>query len=248
MDRARARFATGDSDLLTDIHAYDEYARLHSEGKSQSAIKAFCEEVIFSILLQNPCVTINLLQNFMSLNTLREITTLRHDFLSSLLEIGLVPLSSTSSSAALNANKTNANVLKAVILGGLWPQVVHVHLPKAAIKFDKVQSGTVQRENAARDFKMYDLKTNTRVFLHPGSVLFGAGVWKSPFLAYFHKYMTSKIFLRDATEVCIPNVCILCNDPALRFHFTPCFCLVVPLQLTKSLEGWMLGLVVKPLS
>ena len=75
-----------------------------------------------------------------------------------------------------------------------------MHLPKSAIKFDKVQAGTIQRENTAREFKMFDLGTG-RVFLHPASVLFGAAAWKSPFLVYFHKYMSSKVFLRDATEV-----------------------------------------------
>ena len=58
----------------------------------------------------------------------------------------------------------------------------------------------MQRENTAKEFKMYDLQEG-RVFLHPGSVLFGATAWKSPFLVYFHKHMTSRIFLRDATEV-----------------------------------------------
>jgi hypothetical protein len=32
--------------------------------------------------------------------------------------------------------------------------------------------------------------------------LFGAAAWRSPFLVYFHKYMSTKVFLRDATEVC----------------------------------------------
>jgi len=58
----------------------------------------------------------------------------------------------------------------------------------------------VQRENTAKEFKIYDLKKG-RVFLHPTSVLFAATAWRSPFLAYFNKHMTNKIFLRDATEV-----------------------------------------------
>lgn len=43
--RARARFSIAGSDLLTDLKAYDECARLRSEGKSQGAIKSFCEDV-----------------------------------------------------------------------------------------------------------------------------------------------------------------------------------------------------------
>ena len=130
------------------------------------------------------------------------MTSLRQDFVSSLAEIGFIPLDSTPSTPELNSCSGNTNLVKAVMLGGLWPRIARVHLPKGAIKFDKVSAGTIQRENSAKEFKMYDLREG-RVFLHPGSVLFGASVWKSPFLFYFHKHMTSKVFLRDASEVFI---------------------------------------------
>ncbi|KAJ7675357.1 P-loop containing nucleoside triphosphate hydrolase protein [Mycena rosella] len=164
--QARARFATAGSDLLTDLNAYDACNRLRSEGKSHSAIRAF---------------------NFISPNTIRDITTLRNDFIGSLSDLGFIPFE-------------NTNLIKAVILGGLWPRVARVHLPKSAIKFDRVSAGTVQRENIAKEFKMYDLREG-RVFLHPASILFEVAAWKSPFLVYFSKHMTSKVFLRDATEV-----------------------------------------------
>ena len=93
-------------------------------------------------------------------------------------------------------------MVKAVILGGFWPRVARVHLPKSAIKFDKVQAGTIQRENTAKEFKFFDIgNTGERVFLHPASILFGEASWKSPFVTYFQKQATTKIFLRDATEV-----------------------------------------------
>src|SRR6267154_4578194 len=106
----------------------------------------------------------NLVQNFISPATVREITSLRHDFLSSLSDLGFIPRSATATSRELNANSKNTNIIKAVILGGLWPRVAQVHLPRSAIKFDKVQAGTVQRENTAKEFKMYDLREG-RVFL-----------------------------------------------------------------------------------
>ena len=81
-------------------------------------------------------------------------------------------------------------------------------LPKDAIKFDRVQAGTVQRANEAREYKFFDIRGapdggggSSRVFLHPSSVLFRAVEWKSPFVAYFHKQQTTKLWLRDATEV-----------------------------------------------
>ncbi|KAJ7103273.1 P-loop containing nucleoside triphosphate hydrolase protein [Mycena belliarum] len=180
--QARARFATAGSDLLTDLNAYDTCNRMRSEGKSQAAIRMFCEE------------------NFISPNTIRDITTLRNDFIGSLSDLGFIPLSSKPSTPALNTNSENTNLVKAVVLGGLWPRVARVHLPKSAIKFDRVSAGTVQRENIAKEFKMYDLREG-RVFLHPASILFEVAAWKSPFLVYFSKHMTSKVFLRDATEV-----------------------------------------------
>ncbi|PPQ77039.1 hypothetical protein CVT25_014856 [Psilocybe cyanescens] len=179
---ARSRFFCGESDLLTDVNAFDECMKLRAEGKSQSTIRAFCEE------------------NFISATVLREITTLRQDFISSLAEIGLIPLDSKPSSPSLNKCSDNLNLVKAAMLGGLWPRVARVQLPTDKIKYDKVSGGTVQRDNSAKDYKILDLKEG-RVFLHPGSVLFGKSNWKPPFLFYFHKYMTSKIFLRDATKV-----------------------------------------------
>ncbi|KAF7337468.1 p-loop containing nucleoside triphosphate hydrolase protein [Mycena sanguinolenta] len=180
--QARARFATAGSDLLTDLNAYDTCIKMRADGKSQSAIRAFCEE------------------NFISANTIRDITTLRNDFIGSLTDLGFIPLHSTPSTPALNTNSTNTNLIKAVVLGGLWPRVARVHLPKSAIKFDRVSAGTVQRSNIAKEFKMFDLREG-RVFLHPQSILFEVAQWRSPFVVYFQKHMTSKVFLRDATEV-----------------------------------------------
>ncbi|KAF8445690.1 P-loop containing nucleoside triphosphate hydrolase protein [Boletus edulis BED1] len=185
--QARLRFDKHNSDLLTDVHAYNECIRF-SDKESRGTFRSFCEEASASLL------------NFISTNAVHEITSLRQDFFSSLLDMGLTAMSSTPTSANLNLNSTNTNLIKAVILGGLWPRVARVHLPSSAIKFDKVQAGTVQRENAAKEYKMYDLK-NGRVFLHPSSVLFGESTWKSPFLAYFQMQQTTKVFVRGATEV-----------------------------------------------
>ncbi|KAH9486308.1 Putative DEAH-box ATP-dependent helicase [Psilocybe cubensis] len=179
---ARARFLYGDSDLLTDVNAFDECMKLRAEGKSQSTIRAFYD------------------QNFISAAVVREITTLRQDFISSLAEIGLIPLNSKPTTQSLNTCSDNLNLVKAAMLGGLWPRVARVQLPTDKIKYDKVSGGTVQRDNSAKDYKILDLKEG-RVFLHPGSVLFAKSTWKPPFLFYFHKYMTNKIFLRDATKV-----------------------------------------------
>jgi len=132
------------------------------------------------------------------MSTVRDVTSLRQDFYSTLSDIGYVPFSSDPSDDFLNINSSNTNLLKAVILGGLWPRITRVVLPKAS--FERVQAGTVQKDHEAREVKIFD-RRGARVFLHPGSTLFVNTLWKSPFAAYFSRQETSKVFLRDATEV-----------------------------------------------
>ena len=62
-----------------------------------------------------------------------------------------------------------------------------------------MQQGSLLKDHVAKEIKLFD--RNERVFLHPGSVLFGEAKIPSGFLTYFAKNMTTKVFLRDATEV-----------------------------------------------
>ena len=131
---------------------------------------------------------------------MRDILTLRQDLFFNLAESGFVDSSAGISNPTLNDNNGNANLVKSVILGGLWPQVAEVRLPKSAIKFDQVAAGTVQRENSAAEFRIYD-SNQERVFIHPASILFSEAAWKSPFICYFTKQATKKTYLRDCTQV-----------------------------------------------
>ncbi|KAF8078990.1 P-loop containing nucleoside triphosphate hydrolase protein [Lyophyllum atratum] len=180
--QARARFSTAGSDLLTDLNAYNECTRLRSEGRGQAAIRAFCE------------------QNFISPTTIREITTLRHDFILSLADLGFIPLSSTPSTPALNKNSENLNLVKAVILGGLWPRVARVHLLRTGSSLTRCKPGPYSERIRRKSTK--SLTYGKDVFSCTLGACYSARrQWKSPFLVYFHKYMSSKVFLRDATEV-----------------------------------------------
>jgi ATP-dependent RNA helicase DHX57 len=126
---------------------------------------------------------------------------MRRDFVAALSDIGFIPLRADTADPALNVHSDDENLLKAVIAGALWPRVARVALPPGAIKYDKIQGGAVRRDNVAKDFKLRELRGG-QVFLHPGSILFSNAEWRSPFVVYFNKHKTSKVFLRDATEVC----------------------------------------------
>jgi len=177
---ARKRFATSNSDLLTDLRAFEECVKFQKENNS-SSFRKFCEE------------------NFISWFTVRDVSSLRQDLFASLVSTGFVPSSLKSDSAALSLHGRRENLIKSVILGGLWPRIARVEMPKAI--FDKIQAGTIQRDHEAKEYKVYE-KDGGRVFLHPQSIMFGSlGSQKSPYFAYFSKSMTTKLFLRDATEV-----------------------------------------------
>lgn len=134
-------------------------------------------------------------QNFISQSTVREISSLRQDFIGALSEIGFIPFKSKPADDVVNANGENENLIKAVILGGLWPRIARVGLSPEAFKPGK--SGGAARKPG----KTHDLK-GEQVFLHPGSVLFrNPSQWNSPYITYFGKLKTSKVFLHDATEV-----------------------------------------------
>ncbi|WVN86613.1 uncharacterized protein L203_101781 [Cryptococcus depauperatus CBS 7841] len=176
--KSRESFAWAKSDLMTDVKAYDACMELKKNG-TQSALKQFCE------------------QNFISPTTLRDITTLRSDFLSALGSLGFLSSPSFKETARYNLNSKVDNLIKGIIVGGLYPRIVRVEMPKA--QFERVQQGTVQKDHEAKEVKLFDQAG--RVFIHPSSILFTESGFKSGYLSYFSKAKTSKVFLRDATEV-----------------------------------------------
>ncbi|TRM66280.1 P-loop containing nucleoside triphosphate hydrolase protein [Schizophyllum amplum] len=178
-DLARQRFAIYGSDLLASVLAYDECMRLRSSGKTQREIVEFCK------------------QNFISPTTVREITTLRLEFHNALSSMGFIPPSLPPTAPALNAYSTHTNLLKGIALAGLYPRVARVRAPRA--KFDAVAAGAVQRDAAAREFAFFDMR-DERVWLHPGSTLFGEARWAAPFAAYFSRVKTGKVYVREVTE------------------------------------------------
>ncbi|KAM6498647.1 P-loop containing nucleoside triphosphate hydrolase protein [Amanita muscaria] len=187
---ARARFSTAGSDLLTNLRAYEECMRLRAQGDNTRAISRFCEE------------------NFISPSSVQSVTSLRNSFFSNLTELGLIPAHLNPSSKVLNYNSDLMNLVKSIVLGGLWPHVARVRVRQGAQKFDQIQAGTIAREIKARDYTLYDPKDG-RVFLHPGSVLFDCTSWKCDFVTYFHKYQSDKVYLRDATQVPLYSLLLL---------------------------------------
>ncbi|KAI9321214.1 P-loop containing nucleoside triphosphate hydrolase protein [Dichotomocladium elegans] len=181
--QCRERFAYGRSDWLTDMKAYDKwYQILKTEGIREA--RRFCEE------------------NYLSFSTLSEISNLRRQYGDALLEIGFYHKGREDE---YNEHSKNTNLVKSVVFAGLNPNVARIQMPDS--KYDKVLSGTVEREKEAKEIKFYTQKDG-RVFLHPSSILFSNNSYApGSFLTYFSRMQTSKIFIRDGTEV--PSYAVL---------------------------------------
>ncbi|KAL1863552.1 putative ATP-dependent RNA helicase ucp12 [Paecilomyces lecythidis] len=183
---ARAGFSRGDGDLLTDLAAYEEWSeRVRTEGYWQT---------------QSWCAS-----NFLSHQTLRDISSNRSQFLSSLKDVGILPVDykesenpSSSSVSRWNQNGRNTKVLRALIAGAFNPQVAQISFPDK--KFAASVSGTVELDPEARTIKYFN-QENGRVFIHPSSILFSAQNYSgaAAYLSYFAKMATSKVFIRDLT-------------------------------------------------
>jgi ATP-dependent RNA helicase DHX57 len=143
-------------------------------------------------------------QNYISATTIRDITVLRNDLLSALTSSGLVPVGQRASSPELNVHSTEPALLKALLLAALYPRVARIALPRHAVKFARLASGTVARDVSAHEWRATDMRGGQRVWVHPASVLFTETRWRSGIVVSFERVETAgtgKVYLRDVTEV-----------------------------------------------
>eukprot|EP00300_Choanocystis_sp_HF-7_P022430 c21694_g1_i1.p1 GENE.c21694_g1_i1~~c21694_g1_i1.p1 ORF type:complete len:362 (+),score=72.31 c21694_g1_i1:159-1244(+) len=173
---AHAKFAASRSDLIALAKAFETWEALrHSSGNAAARSWA--------------------VSSFISDQSLFNIAATRKKLRALLREMGF-----TGHAAVLNANADNTRVLRAVICAGLYPRLARVVLPPPT--YTEVGAGAFMSEST--DPKLVKIYTQTeRVFIHPASLLFGATRWGTgaQFIAYFEKFKTAKVFLRDATVV-----------------------------------------------
>ncbi|EGP83757.1 uncharacterized protein MYCGRDRAFT_76076 [Zymoseptoria tritici IPO323] len=180
---ARAAFGGGNGDLLCDLHAFEEWSSRRSAGEPTSITRRWCDE------------------NFLNHQTLMDISTNRTQYISSLQEIGFLPLSyrpNHPSAAEFNAHNTSEVLIRALVAGSFQPQLARIEFPDK--KYAQASSGAVEIDPEARTIKFFN-EENGRVFVHPSSTLFGAQTFpgNSMYMSYFTKMATSKVFIRDLT-------------------------------------------------
>ncbi|RMJ27521.1 DEAD DEAH box helicase [Aspergillus sp. HF37] len=191
-DAARAQFSRGDGDLVTDLAAYQQWSdRVKAQGYWQT--QPWCGV------------------NFLSHQTLRDISSNRAQFLSSLKDTGILPVNYSDSDASWNRNSGNRNLLRALIAGAFQPQVAQISFPDK--KFASSMTGTVEVDPDARTIKYFN-QENGRVFIHPSSILFSSQSYSgaAAYLSYFTKMATSKVFIRDLTPFNAYSLLLFCGS------------------------------------
>ncbi|KAL5337773.1 P-loop containing nucleoside triphosphate hydrolase protein [Aspergillus crustosus] len=192
---ARAAFSKGDGDLLTDLSAYQEWSeRVKAQGYWST---------------QPWCTT-----NFLSHQTLRDISSNRAQFLTSLKDAAIIPVdySETSPSFShLNRNANKRSLIRALIAGAFQPQLARIQFPDK--KFASSITGTIEIDPDARTIKYFN-QENGRVFIHPSSLLFSAQSFPNAatYLSYFTKMETSKVFIRDLTPFNAYSLLLFCGS------------------------------------
>lgn len=184
---ARAPFGQGNGDLVADLRAYEQWSQLRSKGVSAREIRGWCEE------------------HFLSSQTLNDISSNRSQYLSSLKDVGFVPIKydgrdiGAGPASFYNRSNSNTSLIRAIIAGSFNPQLARIEFPEK--KYAAGIAGTVELDPEARTIKYFD-QDNCRVFVHPSSTLFDAQGFPSgsAFMGYFTKMATSKVFIRQLTR------------------------------------------------
>ena len=188
---SKAAFAPDQGDLICDLRAFEAWPAV-KERSSYREARAWCDE------------------HFLSVQTLNDISSNRSQYLSSLIDAGFLSSSYRSATdLSLNAHNSNNALIRALVAGAFNPQLARIEFPDK--KYAPSMSGAVELDPEARTIKFFN-QDNGRVFVHPGSTLFGAPgfVSGSVYLSYFNKMATSKIFIKELTRMrnfTCPSLC-----------------------------------------
>ncbi|CDK28874.1 unnamed protein product [Kuraishia capsulata CBS 1993] len=172
----QTRFSMGKGDLMAVVNALDEYAKLGDASYRKKS--QWLDE------------------NFLSQIKIRELLSTKSQYLSTLKDLGFVPLDYGSGSKSfkyLNRANSNYRIIKAIITSAAYPDIARVQLPDP--KFTTSASGAVATDPDAKQIKLwirneeymdYLRKEGTaiskekdekpypsnRAFIHPSSSLF----------------------------------------------------------------------------
>jgi len=162
-------------------------------------------------------------EHFLSDQAMEAIEAGRRDLAGSLADIGLVPKSYLSAMRGkgnrndawrhANASADNANIVKAALCAGFYPNVLRVEHPVQ--RYKAVEAGAVEADSGPQEVRYFE-RGRGRVFLHPSSINFSCGRFESSWLVFTEMVETSKAFVRDSSMV--PAYAMLLFGGAMTVH------------------------------
>lgn len=185
---SHSKFALHRSDSLAICHAYNNWSALNGRRAQED----FCFE------------------RFLSSNTLQSMSDLRRQFKSTLKDLGYL-----DTKTDFNANSENINIVKTILVAGLYPNIASIQLPQQ--QYEQTSVGAFGILPQSNEIRFYT-KEEGRVFIHPSSVLFKERKYKEQVLTYCTKVSTSKLFLRDCTVASPIGLLMLGGELELRHH------------------------------
>jgi ATP-dependent RNA helicase DHX57 len=138
-------------------------------------------------------------ENFLSYNTLSDISATRTQYYSALVEIGIVSYPATTGARHSGQASISMPLIRALTASAFAPQIARIQFPDK--KFAASMTGAVELDPEAKTIRYYT-QENGRVFIHPSSTLFDHQGFSgnAAFVSYFTMMATSKIFVRDLTR------------------------------------------------
>lgn len=177
----RSFSANGEGDILASVAAFNRWQKLRA-SESASYVRNWCKD------------------NFLSVQTLFDLVSTRRQLLSSLQEIGFVVSDKEDRLPNhYNHNNHSGTLIRAIIGASMIPNVAEVVLPKKT--YIAVSGGTIERDAEAKSIRYFT--SEDRIFIHPGSTLFGENKFMQDcrFLSFASKMATTKLFMSGITPV-----------------------------------------------
>lgn len=182
MQVARKRFAVGQSDLLTDVNAYEawrvQFLRTKGGNSNSKGEREFCRE------------------HFLSHRSMREITKLKQQFYGLVAQAGYLPKQQQQAAHELLTREKVA-MTTAILFAGLAPNLVHI---------ERSSQSDVKKRFLLRD------QDHTLVVIHPSSINHKNVALASSFLTYAVKLHTSQIYLPTSSLVFPVAVCLFSHS------------------------------------
>ncbi|XP_013786196.1 putative ATP-dependent RNA helicase DHX57 [Limulus polyphemus] len=200
-EKKKKEFSAGKSDQLTALKAYKGWKQACKKGKGYN----YCRE------------------NFLSINTLQTIASMKHQFVELLATIGFAPKGLTFShlermsrkngdvimettGSQFNVHSENLKLVSAILCAALYPNVVQVLTPM--VRYASSSGGTVRKDPKPEELR-FKTRGDNYVFIHPSSVNFNVGNFESPYLVYHEKVKTSKVYIRECSMVPVQALFLL---------------------------------------